>query len=161
MPVIEPKITETPSTAAVPLSEAGPGSSGAVPGLAESLRPQASALAERVMQAIDLQRTQPPPRSMVVDIPELEGLRLVVSVRASGNVTVTPASGSANPDGFAPFATDLSRVLAERGFVMNGDGRERGYNPYAEDEPAPQTRPRGQRHQDLRNDETHEERGRR
>jgi len=109
----------------------------------ETLRPQASALAERVMQAIDLQRTQPPPRSMVVDIPELEGLRLVVSVRAAGHVTVTPASGSGNPDAFAPFASDLSRVLAERGFVMNGDGRQRGYNPYADEEPVPATPRRG------------------
>lgn len=97
---------------------------------------QTSALAERVMQAIDMQRTQPPPRSMVVDIPEVEGLRLVVSVRSGGQVSVAPATGSANPDAFAPFATDLSRVLADRGFVMTGDGRQRGHNPYNTDEQA-------------------------
>ena len=77
---------------------------------------------------------------MVVDIPEVEGLRLVVSVRSAGHVAVTPASGSTNPDAFATFANDLSRVLAERGFVMTGDGRGRGYNPYADEEPAPATR---------------------
>lgn len=107
------------------------------------LQPQASALAERVMQAIDLQRTQPPPRSMVVDIPELEGLRLVVSVRSAGHVSVTPAANASNPDVFAPFATDLSRVLAERGFVMNGDSRRQGYNPYDQDEAPPPRRNTG------------------
>lgn len=133
----ETTVSDAPATIAAPSVDSGssPSSAGSVP--AAALRPQASALAERVMQAIDLQRTQPPPRSMVVDIPELEGLRLLVSVRSAGNVTVTPASGSGNPDAFAPFATDLSRVLAERGFVMNGDGRQRGYNPYADDDPAP------------------------
>ncbi len=107
---------------------------------AEGMQPQASALAERVMQAIDLQRTQPPPRSMVVDIPELEGLRLVVSVRSAGHVSVTPAGNTANPDVFTPFATDLSRVLAERGFVMNGDSRRQGSNPYDQDEAPPAPR---------------------
>jgi hypothetical protein len=142
--VAEPTSADTPATVAAPVAEAGPASSGGVAGPTESQRPQVSALAERVIQAIDLQRNQPPPRSMVVDIPELEGLRLVVSVRAAGNVTVTPASGSANPDAFAPFTADLSRVLAERGFVMNGDGRKRGYNPYVDDDPVPTSRrPRG------------------
>ena len=65
---------------------------------AEAVLPQGSVLAERVMRAVDLQRTQPPPRSMVVDIPEVEGLRLVVSVRSGGHVTVTPAANSANAE---------------------------------------------------------------
>lgn len=138
-PVAEPVPTDggpglgtVQALGAMPLSATGAAPLG--------MQPQASALAERVMQAIDLQRTQPPPRSMVVDIPELEGLRLVVSVRSAGHVTVTPAGNSANPDVFAPFATDLSRVLAERGFVMNGDSRRQGYNPYDQDEVPPTPR---------------------
>lgn len=135
----EPTVADTSANVSAPIAAAGSSPGGASSMGAETLRPQASALADRVMQAIDLQRTQPPPRSMVVDIPELEGLRLLVSVRSAGNVTVAPASGSANPDAFAPLATDLSRVLAERGFVMNGDGRQRGHNPYSDDESAPTT----------------------
>lgn len=155
-PVIEPVTTEPVSTDGVAPIAAAEAESSNAPGnvttLPEGLRPRASALAERVMQAIDLQRTQPPPRSMVVDIPELEGLRLLVSVRSVGNVTVTPATGSANPDVFTPFATDLSRVLAERGFVMNGDGRQRGYNPHSDDEPAPASSPRPSFRRPVRTD---------
>lgn len=149
--VDRPQLGEPSTPVAEPVSaDGGPAlgtaqTGGATPSAASStasvgLQPPASALAERVMQAIDMQRTQPPPRSMVVDIPELEGLRLVVSVRSAGHVTVTPASGTANPDVFAPFATDLSRVLAERGFVMNGDSRRQGYNPYNEEEAPPAPR---------------------
>jgi hypothetical protein len=77
---------------------------------------------------------------MVVDIPEIEGLRLVVSVRSGGQVSVTPAIGSTNPDAFAPFTDDLSRVLSDRGFVMTGDGQRRGRNPYATEEQQPPSR---------------------
>jgi hypothetical protein len=109
--------------------------------LAEPQAAHTSALAERVLQAVDLQRTQPPPRSMVVDIPEIEGLRLVVSVRSGGQVSVTQAGG-ANAEAFTPFAEDLSRVLSQRGFVMNGDDRRNGHNPHTDEERAPFRAPR-------------------
>jgi hypothetical protein len=91
---------------------------------------------------------------MVVDIPEIEGLRLVVSVRSGGQVSITPAIGSTNPDAFAPFTDDLSRVLSDRGFVMTGDGRRRGRNPFATDEqqPAPRRRQSFRRSAPLDND---------
>lgn len=121
---------------------------------ADTTPAQPSALVERVMQAVDLQRTQPPPRSMVVDIPEIEGLRLVVSVRSGGQVSVAPALGSTNPDAFAPFAGDLSRVLTDRGFVMTGDDRRRGHNPHSADEqqPVPPRQPRFRRTAPIDND---------
>jgi hypothetical protein len=130
---VDSGVGETPVSFGSPTSTSTPVGSpaaNAAPGLS-------SALAERVMRAVDLQRTQPPPRSIVVDIPELEGLRLVVSVRAGGHVTVTPASSGAGADAFAPFAEDLSRILTERGFVMNGDDRRGRHNPQNEEEPAP------------------------
>jgi hypothetical protein len=106
-------------------------------GASNTLTAQASALAERVMQALDLQRTQPPPRSMVVDIPEIEGLRLVVSVGTSGQVHVGSANGSPSLEALSPFMDDLSRVLAERGFSMSGDGQRRGRNPHPTEEDVP------------------------
>jgi len=89
---------------------------------------QQSALAARVMRAVEMQANQPPPRTMVVDIPEIEGLRLVVSVRAGAEVHVVPTSASTTPEAFRPFMNELSSVLANRGFVMTGDGQRRGDN---------------------------------
>ena len=103
---------------------------------------QHSALAERVTQAVELQANQPPPRTMVVDIPEIEGLRLVVSVRSGAEVHVVPASASTATDGVQPFLEELQGVLEGRGFVMTGDGRRRKDQPQEQDEPAPQ-RPSG------------------
>jgi len=105
---------------------------------------QHSALAERVLQAVELQANQPPPRTMVVDIPEIEGLRLVVSVRSGSEVHVVQASNSAAGDGFQPFMDELQGVLEGRGFVMTGDGRRRGNSRYqneSEQQPLPR-RPR-------------------
>ena len=93
------------------------------------------------MQAVELQANQPPPRTMVVDIPEIEGLRLVVSVR-SGEVHVVPATASTGTDGIQPFLDELRGVLESRGFVMTGDGRQRGRNPHDEDDPVPPRAPR-------------------
>ncbi len=91
---------------------------------------QHTALAERVLQAVELQANQPPPRTMIVDIPELEGLRLVVSVRSGAAVHVVPTSSSPASAGLQPFMSELESVLADRGFVMTGDGRRRGGNEY-------------------------------
>ncbi|MDX2466761.1 MAG: hypothetical protein QNL12_05565 [Acidimicrobiia bacterium] len=88
-----------------------------------------TALAERVMRAVELQANQPPPRTMVVDIPEIEGLRLVVSVRGGAQVHVVPTTGSATPDSFQPFMDELSTVLADRGFEMTGEGHRQGNDP--------------------------------
>lgn len=132
-PANAPVSFSAPSTSPAPI--ANPDSP------AEPPAAQTSALAERVLQAVDLQRTQPPPRSMVVDIPEIEGLRLVVSVRTGGQVSVTQAGG-ANADAFTPFAEDLSRVLSQRGFVMNGDDRRHSHNPHTDEERAPFRAPR-------------------
>ena len=98
---------------------------------------QHSALAERVMQAVELQANQPPPRTMVVDIPEIEGLRLVVSVRGGAEVHVVPASASTATDGVQPFLDELQGVLENRGFVMTGDDRRRNRQRQDQDEPAP------------------------
>lgn len=128
-------VAETPVSFTAPVSASSPVVASSSP--AEVLPAQTSALAERVMRAVDLQRTQPPPRSVVVDIPEIEGLRLVVSLRSGGHVSVTPASSTASADVFPPFAEDLSRVLSERGFVMNGDDRRGGRHRHDEEQPAP------------------------
>ena len=98
---------------------------------------QHSALAERVMQAVELQANQPPPRTMLVDIPEIEGLRLVVSVRSGAEVHVVPATASTATGGVQPFLEELQGVLENRGFVMTGDDRGRRGQRQNQDEPVP------------------------
>jgi hypothetical protein len=104
---------------------------------------QHTALAERVLEAVQLQANQPPPRTMIVDIPEIEGLRLVVSVRGGAEVHVVPTSGSTVSSGLQPFMNDLENVLAHRGFTMTGDGRRRGGKEHQpeEDEMPRRSRP--------------------
>lgn len=99
-----------------------------------------SALAERVLNAVELQANQPPPRTMVVDIPEIEGLRLVVSVRGGAEVHVVQSSASSAVNGLQPFMDELQGVLESRGFVMTGDDRRRNSNP-RQDEDQPRPRP--------------------
>ena len=99
-----------------------------------------SALAERVLNAVELQANQPPPRTMVVDIPEIEGLRLVVSVRGGAEVHVVQSSASSAVNGLQPFMEELQGVLESRGFVMTGDERRRNNNPH-EDEDQQRHRP--------------------
>ena len=103
---------------------------------------QHTALAERVLRAVEMQSNQPPPRTMIVDIPEIDGLRLVVSVRSGAEVHVVPASSSAQVGGLQPFLSELEGVLADRGFVMTGDGRRRGGNQPYEKVPDLPRRPR-------------------
>jgi hypothetical protein len=121
---------------------------------APALPMQSSALAERVMQAVELQANQPPPRTMVVDIPEIEGLRLVVSVRSGAEVHVVQSTSSTSSDSLQSFMDELQGVLADRGFVMTGDGRRRGSNPYLDERPEPQRaqRPTFRRPQPSDND---------
>jgi hypothetical protein len=142
---IEPAVAHAPADSVSGLAAPAANNEsalGATPGSPPGAAAQASSLADRVMKAVDLQRSQPPPRSMVVDIPEVEGLRLVVSVRSASHVTVAPVAGNADA-AFAPFAEDLSRVLAQRGFVMNGEDRRGSRNQYGDDEPAPPPMQRG------------------
>jgi hypothetical protein len=101
-----------------------------------------SALAERVLNAVELQANQPPPRTMVVDIPEIEGLRLVVSVRGGAEVHVVQSSASSAVNGLQPFMEELQGVLESRGFVMTGDNRRRSNNPHQDED---QQRPRPSR----------------
>lgn len=103
---------------------------------------QHSALAERVLEAVELQANQPPPRTMIVDIPEIEGLRLVVSVRSGGEVHVVQSSASTGNQGLQGFLSELEGVLADRGFVMTGDGRRRGGNPSRDEQVDLPRRPR-------------------
>lgn len=149
--VFEPAAPAMPVTVAA--ADAAPTQATVTQDVASMVAPTPhSALAERVIRAVELQANQPPPRTMVVDIPEIEGLRLVVSVRGGAQVHVVPTTGSPTSDAFQPFMDELNGVLSERGFEMTGDGRERGYNPNDPDQQLPVRLQRPTFRRPVRND---------
>ncbi len=103
-------------------------------------------LVDRVTQAIELQQNQPPPRTVVVDVPEVDGLRIRVGIRADGTIalaTVTPAVTTSA----ASFMSMVAEALESRGFAMADDAPRRGM-PERSDEDAGDDRQRRRRRVD-------------
>ena len=84
---------------------------------------QQSVLVERIMTAVELQRHLPPPRAIAIEIPEMEGLRLVVTMRMDGSLHIgssTPGQ-AALPEQAVPLLQAVNEALTERGFDMSAD----------------------------------------
>lgn len=128
-------ITDTPVEPALAteqsLAEVGGPQSAATPNGTPAAKPQVvvpSSLINRVLEAIEHQQSQPPPRMVVVDMPELEGLRLMVSLQSDGKVHVSPLAGSAPPQVAEPFVVAVGEALAAEGFDLakNSDDAAHG-----------------------------------
>ncbi|MCP3977323.1 MAG: hypothetical protein GY720_22770 [bacterium] len=94
---------------------------------------------------VEHQQTQPPPRMVVVDMPELEGLRLMVALQADGKVHVAPIAGSAPAQIAEPFITAVGEALAADGFDLADSGEKDQRERRDIDEPAPAPQQRGRR----------------
>ena len=97
-------------------------------------QPVPSGLVDRVMQAVEMQRNQPPPRMVVVEVPELDGLRVMVAMQTDGKVHVTPLAGTAPVHISEPFVAAVADALTADGFQMadgsgNSDERRRSGDP--------------------------------
>ena len=113
--------------------------------VAERLQPVPSGLVDRVMQAVEMQRNQPPPRMVVVEVPELDGLRVMVAMQTDGKVHVTPLAGTAPVHVAEPFVAAVTDALTADGFQMadgsdNSDDRRRSGDPANSDETKPRPR---------------------
>ncbi|HVL99757.1 MAG TPA: hypothetical protein VM324_10750, partial [Egibacteraceae bacterium] len=117
-------LTAAPAAAPTPVTGA-PGRAHEVP--ASAVRPQPSALAERVADIVERLELAPAPRRVTVDAGEL---RLVVSLRGDAVRIAVLGTGAAAPAG---WERDLSAALSARGFSLAGDG--------AHERPAPEHRP--------------------
>lgn len=104
------------------VAEVGGSQQGSAPSSPPSpARTQASvpaSLINRVLEAIEHQQSQPPPRMVVVEMPELEGLRLMVALRNDGKVHVAPLAASAPPQIAEPFVQAVGEALAAEGFDL-------------------------------------------
>jgi len=121
----------TPPSGSVSLHAPGSTTSNAAPGAATAAGP--SALARRVMDAVAQVRDAPPPAHVVVDVPELDGLRMRVSLSGS---TVHVAFIGESPDAaqgrvgslIQDVASGLSGTGLQLGDVTTG-GRPGSGNP--------------------------------
>ena len=135
---------ETPAAVPRPAAAAGAGTT-----IVTAPQPQPqpagglAAIVERIVQAVEIQHHLPPPRAIAVDLPELDGVRLVVSIRGNGAVHVMPAPGTANP-GVTPLLGAVADALTENGFTLASDAdADRGRRHHDDaDEPRPFRRPR-------------------
>ncbi len=130
--------------AAAPLDGAVSTAAPTTSGLAPANMPNA-ALVERVMNAVEMQQHLPPPRAIAIEIPEIEGLRLLVTMRMDGTVHVASSgtTSQVTDEQVTPLLQAVNDALTERGFDMSADtGGRQSARQDADDEP---TQPRMQR----------------
>jgi hypothetical protein len=110
------------STAPVPAAGIAETAPAPAPGRVDHA-PTPASIINRVIRVVEMQQHLPPPRSMVVEIPELDGLQLTVSLRGTEVhiVTADRAQGAAL---FRPFQNEVAAALDARGldlWLQSGD----------------------------------------
>ena len=119
--IVSDRLAEPAAAADQNVAEVGGPQSSSTPSGVPTARPHVvvpSSLINRVLEAIEHQQSQPPPRMVVVDMPELEGLRLMVALQSDGKVHVAPMAGSAPPQIAEPFVVAVAEALAAEGFDL-------------------------------------------
>jgi hypothetical protein len=107
-----------------------------------------STLLNRVLDAVEMQQHLPPPRAISIEIPEMEGLRLLVTMRMDGTVHVGSSSPNQGPilEQVTPLLEAVNEALTERGFDMSADTGGRRHTPEdLEEQPHQQRLPRFRR----------------
>ncbi len=112
-----------------------------------------SALAARIVEIADLVEARRLPQRVIIDMPELDDVRLAVTVRGT-TVTITAPDRPELPGAVRAWLPALDAALAERGLDLGGGGRRRDTGP-GEQRPGrpidgPRTRTRDTTDDDLR-----------
>jgi hypothetical protein len=124
-------LTESPSPSTAPLVPEEP-----------SVRAAAPSTVGRVLEVVERIRDQAPPRRVVVELPEMDGLRVLVEARAT-TVHVRPVGGDPSGVWYEALVRDLGPGLAARGFDLadrSGGGgafRDRPEDPQVAAGPSP------------------------
>jgi hypothetical protein len=104
--------TETQATSAAPET-----------GTARSTEPLRHGAVARLVETVERLKDAPPPRTVVVDLPEMDGLRVRVALEGSA-VKLEILSGARSD--LSSLLGDASAALTERGFDLSGaPGEER------------------------------------
>jgi hypothetical protein len=124
-PIVGPLARNTGNP--IDLAQAGPPQSSAVTDVAASAAPAApgsvaAATVDRIMDAVEAQRTAPNPDAVLVDIPEMDGLQLRVALRGT-EVAITRTSIQGSTEHIRPMLIELGSALANKGFSLAGERR--------------------------------------
>lgn len=92
--------------------------------------PPVSDAARRILEVVERLQQVPPPRQVVVELPDLDGLRVLVEARGT-SVHVVVLHGPTHGGQLDALARELAAGLSERGFDLAGfsRGREREREP--------------------------------
>ncbi len=88
----------------------------------------ASALAARIVEIADLVEARKLPQRVIIDMPELDDVRLAVTVRGT-TVTITAPGRTELPGAVRAWIPALDAALAERGLDLGGGERRRDTGP--------------------------------
>jgi hypothetical protein len=126
---------------------AGPAGGSPGPAPAERAAGSPAAAVARVLEAVERLAAAPPPRQMVVELPQLGGLRVLVEARGT-TVVLRPLGGDGpSSSAFDALARDVGTALASRGFDLSSswqrerrDEREDAVPPPSRPEPTARSR---------------------
>jgi hypothetical protein len=94
------------------------------PGPAAPGRGATSGLVDRIVGVVDMLQNQPPPRSFIIEVPQLDGAQIRVALRPDGSVHLGLV-GERPGDLAMPVVTAARAALHDRGFDLGPDDRGR------------------------------------
>jgi hypothetical protein len=91
---------------------------------------------DRILEIVQRLADAPPPRQMLVELPQLEGLRIVVEAHGTSVVLQPVGADAAATHALEALAHDLAGALADRGLDLSGSwGREHA-RPHPDEPPS-------------------------
>ena len=122
-----PVATAPPPVAAVPVDASGTVVDGTP--AADTTRPAPAPVLSKVIATVERLQNAPPPQTMVIEIPEMEGFRISVSVRGTGvHLGFSGAFTQAST-----WIPELAEALDRHGFDLAGFSEEREATPEQND----------------------------
>jgi hypothetical protein len=89
-------------------------------------------LVDRIVAVVDMLQDQPPPRSFIIEVPQLDGAQIRVALRGDGTVHLGLAGERPAPSAM-PIISAARAALEDRGFDLGPDSRDRRSQPEQED----------------------------
>lgn len=98
----------------------------------------------RLVERIEVLRNAPPPRTMILELAELAGARVRVSLEGD-SVRMTVLDGSMDPESRERLDRELGQALSERGFDLAGENTQQDEREEEADDQVTFSAPQNQR----------------